>query len=104
MIIVYLHLTTTNNLMKKGQNVIILTFKESGESFVFGSLAAIYAMNGIENRLGIKYTSLRNAVSAYIKENNVNEDENTLQAIYDANKSSFTLYRAPLLLADKTTK
>lgn len=90
--------------MKKGQNVIILTFKESGETFVFGSLAAIYAMNGIENKLGIKYASLRNAVSAYMKENNVNEEENTLQAIYDAKKSSFTLYRAPLLLADKTTK
>lgn len=104
MIIVYLHLTITNNLMKKGQNVIVLTFKESGETYVFGSLAAIYAMNGIEDKLGIKYTTLRNAVSAYIKENNVNEDESILQVIYDTKKSSFTLYRAPLLLADKTTK
>ena len=90
--------------MKKGQNVIVLTFKESGETYVFGSLAAIYAMNGIEDKLGIKYTTLRNAVSAYIKENNVNEDESILQVIYDTKKSSFTLYRAPLLLADKTTK
>ena len=104
MIIVYLHLTITNNLMKKGQNVIVLTFKESGETYVFGSLAAIYAMNGIVDKLGIKYTTLRNAVSAYIKENNVNEDESILQVIYDTKKSSFTLYRAPLLLADKTTK
>ena len=90
--------------MKKGQSVILLTFKESGETFVFGSLAAIYAMNGIEAKIGIKYASLRNAVSAYMKEHNVIEEENSLQTIYDATKSSFTLYRAPLLLADKTTK
>ena len=87
--------------MKKGQSVILLTFKESGETYVFGSLSAIYALYGVE-QLGIKYTSLRNAVSAFIKENNVDEDTNASQVIYDAKKSIFTLRRAPLLLADKS--
>lgn len=87
--------------MKKGQSVILLTFKESGETYVFGSLSAIYALYGVE-QLGIKYTSLRNAVSAYIKENNVDEDANTSQVIYDGKKSLFILRRAPLLLADKS--
>ena len=86
--------------MKKGQSVILLTFKESGQTYVFGSLSAIYALYGAE-QLGIRYTSLRNAVSAYIKENNVDQGSNTSQIIYDTTKSLFTLRRAPLLLADK---
>ncbi len=86
--------------MKKGQSVILLTFKESGETFVFGSLAAVYAMY-TDGQLGIKYTSLRNAVSLYIREHEVSAEANVAQVIYDANKSLFFLRRAPLLLADK---
>ena len=89
--------------MKKGQSVIILTFKDSGESYVFGSLSAIYAMFG-KKELDITYSTLRNAVSKYIKDNNVNEEQDSSQVIYDTKKSWFVLRRAPLLLADKTAK
>ena len=87
--------------MKKGQSVILLTFKESGETYVFGSLSAIYALFSAE-RLGITYPSLRNAVSKYTKDNNVNEEGFAPQIIYDFARSLFTLRRAPLLLADKS--
>ena len=46
--------------------------------------------------------ALRNAVSSYIKENNIDEGSNNfLQVIYDTKRSKFTLQRAPLLLAEK---
>ncbi|MBR0291165.1 MAG: hypothetical protein IJQ79_03435 [Bacteroidales bacterium] len=89
--------------MKKGQSVIILTFKESGETYVFGSLSAIYAKYSVDD-LGVAYSSLRNAVATYIKKNKVDEEPDYSQVIYDTKKSPFVLRRAPLLLADKTTK
>ena len=60
--------------MKKGQSVITLTFKNNGESFLFGSLSAIYAKYSAQE-LGITYPSLRNAVSTYIEKNNINEEQ-----------------------------
>jgi len=89
--------------MKKGQSVITLTFKDSGDTYVFGSLSAIYAMFG-KKELDITYASLRNAVSTYIEKNNVDEQQDHSQVIYDTKKSLFVLRRAPLLLADKTAK
>lgn len=89
--------------MKKGQSVIILTFKDSGDSYVFGSLSAIYSMFD-KQVLDITYASLRNAVSTYIDKNNVDEEKDEAQVIYDTKKSLFVLRRAPLLLADKTAK
>lgn len=87
--------------MKKGQSVITLIFKEGGEMYLFGSLSAIYAMFTPEE-LGVSYSSLRNAVSMYIKNNNVDEEGYRSQIIYDTKNSKITLRRAPLLLADKT--
>lgn len=89
--------------MKKVQSVITLIFKEGGEMYLFGSLSAIYSMFTPE-QLGVSYSALRNAVSTYIKNNNVNEEGNSSQIIYDTKNSKITLRRAPLLLADKTTK
>ena len=87
--------------MKRGQNVIILTMKESGKTYVFGSLSAIYGMF-TSDELGITYSALRNAVSAYIKANDIDKNESDrAECIYDNSRSSFMLYRAPLLLADK---
>ena len=86
--------------MKKGQSVITLIFKDSGDTYLFGSLSAIYGLFSSE-QLGITYSSLRNAVSKYIKENKVNEDGNDAQLIYNTKNSKITLHRAPLLLADK---
>lgn len=87
--------------MKKGQSIITLTIKETGVSYLFGSLSAIYAMFSPEE-LGVTYSALRNAVSAYIHSNKVDEKNNDfLQTIYDNKRSSFILKRAPLLLAEK---
>ncbi len=87
--------------MKKAQSVITLTFKDGGEMYLFGSLSAIYAMFTPEE-LGVSYSSLRNAVSMYIKNNNVDEEGYRSQIIYDTKNSKITLRRAPLLLAGKT--
>lgn len=89
--------------MKKGQSVVILTFKESGESYIFGSLSAIYAKYSVDD-LGVTYSSLRNAVATYIEKNKVDENKDYSQVIYDTKNSSFILRRAPLLLADKKDK
>ena len=86
--------------MKISQSIISLTFKQGGETYIFGSLAAIYAMFTPE-QLGITYSALRNAVSKYIKEHNVNGNNLMSQVIYDTNKSKIIIRRAPLLLADK---
>ncbi len=87
--------------MKIAQSVIILSFKGGGESFIFGSLSAIYAMFTPE-QLGISYSALRNAVAKYIKENNVNENDLCSQIIYETRNGKIILKRAPLLLADKS--
>ena len=87
--------------MKKGQSVITLTFKETGESYLFGSLSAIYAKYSADD-LGVTYSSLRNAVATYIKKHKIDEERDCSQVIYDTKMSLFTLRRAPLLLADKT--
>ena len=89
--------------MKKGQSVITLTFKEGGEMYLFGSLSAIYAMF-TPDELGVSYASLRNAVSKYVKDNNVDEEKNNSQVIYDTRNSKIVLRRAPLLLADKSAE
>lgn len=86
--------------MKKGQSIITLTMKDTGTSYLFGSLSAIYSMFDAET-LRITYPALRNAVSTYIKNNNVNEDGDASVLIFDNKRSIFTLQRAPLLLADK---
>lgn len=87
--------------MKKGQSIITLKMKDTGVSYLFGSLSAIYSMFSSEE-LGVTYSALRNAVSFYIKENNIDEGSNNfLQVIYDTKRSKFTLQRAPLLLAEK---
>ena len=87
--------------MKKGQSVIILKMKDTGVSYLFGSLSAIYSMFSPEE-LGVTYSALRNAVSSYIKENKIDEGSNNfLQVIYNTKRSNFTLQRAPLLLAEK---
>ena len=86
--------------MKKGQSIITLTMKETGISYLFGSLSAIYGMFGA-NDLGITYSALRNAVSTFIEKNNVDESGDAAQLIYDTKRSTFTLHRAPLLLIDK---
>lgn len=87
--------------MKKGQNVIILTMKESGIMYLFGSLSAIYSMFTNEE-LGITYSALRNAVAAHIKANDIDKDSvESAGIIYDNHRSKFTLHRAPLLLAEK---
>lgn len=89
--------------MKKGQSVISLIFKNGGEIYTFGSLSAIYSMFSPE-QIGLSYASLRNAVSKYIKDNDVDERGNSSQIIYDTENSKITIRRAPLLLADKTTE
>ena len=89
--------------MKKGQSVVILTFKESGESYIFGSLSAIYAKYSVDD-LGVTYSSLRNAVATYIEKYKVDENKDYSQVIYDTKNSPFILRRAPLLLADKKDK
>ena len=86
--------------MKKGQSVITLTMKDSGISYLFGSLSAIYSMFSSEE-LGITYSALRNAVGAYLKKYSVDESGDALQVIYDNKQSRFTLRRAPLLIAEK---
>jgi hypothetical protein len=86
--------------MKKGQSVIILTMKDTGTTYLFGSLAAIYGMFDSQT-LGITYSALRNAVSTYIKINKINENGNASVMIYDNARSRFTLNRGPLLLAEK---
>ena len=87
--------------MKKGQNVIILTMKESGTMYLFGSISAIYSMFTNEE-LGITYSALRNAVAAHIKANDIDKDTvESAEIIYDNHRSKFTLHRAPLLLAEK---
>lgn len=75
--------------------------KDTGVSYLFGSLSAIYSMFSPEE-LGVTYSALRNAVASYIKDNKIDEDNNNfLQVIYDTKRSNFTLQRAPLLLAEK---
>lgn len=87
--------------MKKGQNVIIMTMKETGTSYVFGSLSAIYGMFS-SDEMGITYSALRNAVATQIKTNGIDKDAvESAEIIYDNHRSKFTLYRAPLLLAEK---
>lgn len=87
--------------MKKGQNVIILTMKETGIVYLFGSISAIYSMFSSEE-VGITYSALRNAVAAHIKDHDIEKDEcETAQLIYDNRRSKFILHRAPLLLAEK---
>ena len=87
--------------MKKGQNVIILTMKESGIVYLFGSISAIYSMFTNEE-LGITYSALRNAVAAHIKANDIDKDTiESAEIIYDNHRSKFTLHRAPLLLSEK---
>ena len=89
--------------MKTVQSVITLTKKETGESYVFGSLSAIYGMFRTEE-LGVSYPALRNAVGSYIKNNNVDESKLFAQVIYDNKRSSFILKRAPLLLLEREKK
>jgi len=89
--------------MKIGQSVIILTMKGTGESYVFGSLSAIYGMFSSED-LNITYSALRNAVGLYRKNNQIDESEPFMQVIYDNKRSLFTLYRAPLLLLEREKK
>lgn len=86
--------------MKKGQSIIALTRKDGGATYLFGSLAAIYDKFSAEE-LGVGYPALRNAVSKYIRENNVQEEVDYLQVVYDAKRSWFTLSRAPFLIASK---
>ena len=87
--------------MKKGQNVIIMTMKETGTSYVFGSLSAIYGMFS-SDELGITYSALRNAVATHAKTHDIDkEDCEHAQVIYDNHRGKFILYRAPLLLAEK---
>lgn len=89
--------------MKTGQSVITLIKKETGESYVFGSLSAIYGMFNTEE-LGVSYSALRNAVGTYIKNNHVDESKLFAQVIYDNKRSSFMLKRAPLLLLEREKK
>ena len=86
--------------MKKAQSVIILTFKEGRETYIFGSLSAIYSLFTTK-QLGISYSALRNAVSKFIKENNVDENSLSSHIIYNTKNSMIILRRAPLLLAEK---
>ena len=89
--------------MKTVQSVIMLTKKETGESYVFGSLSAIYGMFSTEE-LGVSYAALRNAVGTYIKNNHVDESKLFAQVIYDNKRSTFILKRAPLLLLEREKK
>lgn len=89
--------------MKIGQNVIIMTMKESGQIFLFGSLSAIYGMFTVE-QLDITYSALRNAVGAYMEAHKVDENVYHARTIYDTRRSTFTLQRAPLLLLERQKK
>ena len=84
--------------MKLAQSIIVLTLKDTGKSYLFGSLAAIYGMFD-NNNLGISYSALRNAVGKRLKDI---ENEIFLQVIYD--NKHFTLQRAPLLLQEREKK
>jgi hypothetical protein len=86
--------------MKFGQNVIIMTMKETGQTFLFGSLSAIYGMFS-DKQLDITYSALRNAVGTYMKSHGIDESEPHAQTIYDTRRSTFTLQRAPLLLLER---
>ena len=83
------------------QSIITLTFKSTGETYVFGSISAIYSMF-TPSQLGITYSALRNAVSKYIKDNKVDENGLSSQIIYNTRNSMIILRRAPLLLAEKS--
>ncbi len=89
--------------MKIGQNVIIMTMKDTGKTYLFGSLSAIYGMFSHEE-LDVSYSALRNAVATYIKNNQVDVNEQFAQVIYDTKRSTFTLQRAPLLLLERAKK
>ena len=89
--------------MKIGQSVITFTMKDTGRSYLFGSLSAIYGMFSSE-QLGITYSALRNAVATYLKNNDIDENEPFSQVIYDNKRSSFTLQRAPLWLLEREKK
>ena len=89
--------------MKIGQSIIILTMKKTGQSYLFGSLSAIYGMF-THDKLDITYPALRNAVSTYVKNNHIDENEPFAQVIYDTKRSIFTLQRAPLWLVEREKK
>ena len=89
--------------MKIGQNVIIMTMKDTGQTFLFGSLSAIYGMFTVE-QLDITYSALRNAVGTYVKTHDADEGVSHAQTIYDTKRSTFTLQRAPLLLLERQKK
>ena len=89
--------------MKIGQSVIILTMKETGQTFLFGSLSAIYGMYD-SNSLGITYSALRNAVGKNLKDRHIDENEPFAQVIYDTKQSVFSLQRAPLWLLERAKK
>lgn len=89
--------------MKIGQSVITLTMKDTGRSFLFGSLSAVYGMFNAE-QLGITYSALRNAVALYVKNNHIDENESFSQVIYDTKRSPFILHRAPLWLIEREKK
>lgn len=89
--------------MKVGQSVITLTIKETGHSYLFGSLSAIYGMFSAK-QLGITYSALRNAVALYLKNNQIDEELPYSQVIYDNKRSTFTLHRAPLWLLERDKK
>ena len=89
--------------MKIGQYVIIMTMKDTGKTYLFGSLSAIYGMFSHEE-LDVSYSALRNAVATYIKNNQIDENEPFAQVIYDTKRSTFTLQRAPLLLLERAKK
>lgn len=89
--------------MKIGQSVIILTMKDTGLSYVFGSLSAIYGMFS-NDELDITYSALRNAVGKFVKGNHIDENEPFAQVIYDTKRSLFSLQRAPLWLLEREKK
>ena len=89
--------------MKIGQSVIILTMKDTGLSYVFGSLSAIYGMFS-NDELDITYSALRNAVGKFVKGNHIDENEPFAQVIYDTKRSLFSLQRAPLCLLEREKK
>ena len=99
----FLYLCTKLVIMgnKKGQNVIVLTMKDTGQTYLFGSLSAIYGMFD-QNKLGITSSSLRNAVATYKKEHHIEEEKKAFsQVIYDTPRSPITLHRAPLWLLER---
>ena len=89
--------------MKIGQSVIILTMKDTGRTYLFGSLSAIYGMFS-SDELDITYSALRNAVGKFVKDKQVDETEPFAQVIYDTKRSIFTLQRAPLWLLEREKK